>query len=181
MGCSSSTADVKRGGYSNGKLPEPCAPPPTDPRLPLTARQKFSLEKSWKAVQRDMEGVGMNTLLRLYKEDPSIQDLFPSFKGKTEQQLRNDMAFENQAVMVLNVFDEVIEKLNDVDSAISLLKKTGKKHSMIEADTMMKFEKPFLASVKEALEDRYNEKIEAIYIQFTKFVLDHVVSGMEGT
>lgn len=44
-----------------------------------------------------------------------------------------------------------------------------------------KFEKPFLESVKETLEDRYNEKIEAIYITFTKFVLDHVITGMKGT
>ncbi|XP_030855013.1 myoglobin-like [Strongylocentrotus purpuratus] len=181
MGCSSSTADVKRGGYSNGKLPEPSAPPPPDPRLPLTARQKFSLEKSWKAVQRNMEEVGMNTLLRLFKEDPSIQDLFPSFKGQTEHQLRNDMGFENQAVMILNIFDEVVEQLNNLDAAISLLTKTGKKHSMIDPDMMMKFEKPFLETVKETLEDRYNEKIEAIYITFTKFVLDHVITGMKGT
>ena len=47
------------------------------------------------------------------------------------------MGFENQAVMILNVFDEVIEQLNNLDAAISLLTKTGKKHSMIEPNMML--------------------------------------------
>lgn len=35
----------------NGKLPEP-AKPETDPRLPLNARQKFQISKSWKGIER---------------------------------------------------------------------------------------------------------------------------------
>lgn len=65
MGCASSVTEERttKNGTAGG-IPEPDAPPPTDPRLPLSARQKFSLEKSWKAVQRSLEGVGMNALIR---------------------------------------------------------------------------------------------------------------------
>ena len=64
MGCASSVTEDRTRNGTVGGIPEPDAPPPTDPRLPLTARQKFSLEKSWKAVQRSLEAVGMNALLR---------------------------------------------------------------------------------------------------------------------
>lgn len=65
MGCGPSNEGGKLGSNGmNGSLSDPPPLPPTDPRLPLTARQKFSLEKSWKAVQRNAETVGSETLLR---------------------------------------------------------------------------------------------------------------------
>ena len=49
--------------YDEG-LPEPPPPQPTDPRLPLNARQVFKLKKSWKGVKRDLSSVGVEMLLR---------------------------------------------------------------------------------------------------------------------
>ena len=45
-------------------LPEPSAPPPTDPRLPLNARQVFKLQKSWKGIKRNMEATGVELFIR---------------------------------------------------------------------------------------------------------------------
>ncbi len=39
-------------------LPEPAPPVPTDPRLPLDARQVFRLKKSWKGIKRKMAATG---------------------------------------------------------------------------------------------------------------------------
>lgn len=36
----------------------------TDPRLPLTARQKFTVTASWKAVSRALEPTGVYMLIR---------------------------------------------------------------------------------------------------------------------
>ncbi|CAG9101352.1 unnamed protein product [Plutella xylostella] len=38
---------------------EAAAPPPCDPRLPLTARQKYSMLASWKGIARAMENTGI--------------------------------------------------------------------------------------------------------------------------
>ena len=38
---------------------EPPAPAATDPRLPLTARQKYSMVASWKGISRAMETTGI--------------------------------------------------------------------------------------------------------------------------
>ena len=35
-----------------------------DPRLPLTVRQKFKLQKSWKGVRREMKSTGLELFLR---------------------------------------------------------------------------------------------------------------------
>ena len=52
-------------GTNSGKaLPEPPPPPPTDPRLPLTARQKFSILKSWKGISRAMEPTGVYMFIK---------------------------------------------------------------------------------------------------------------------
>ncbi len=65
----------------------------------------------------------------MFKDIPETQDLFPSYKGKKEHQLRQDLGFENTATMMMNVFDEIVEEIEDVDSAINLCHKTGKNHA----------------------------------------------------
>ena len=45
-------------------LPQPAAPPPTDDRLPLNARQAFLLKKSWKGIHRNMQATGVEMFLR---------------------------------------------------------------------------------------------------------------------
>ncbi|XP_038074117.1 globin CTT-VIIB-8-like [Patiria miniata] len=181
MGCASSVQEERTRNGTAGGIPEPDAPPPTDPRLPLTARQKFSLEKSWKAVQRSLEAVGMNALIRLFKRSPETQDWFPSFKGKTEEQLRDDDNFETHASAVMGVFDETVELLGDVDASIKLLTKTGKRHAKLglEADLIWTFQKPLLEAIEELLDTRYSEKIEEIYKLWTTFAIEHMTKAMQ--
>ena len=45
-------------------LPEPAAPEPTDPRLPLTTRQVYRLRKSWKGIKRQMGPTGIELFIR---------------------------------------------------------------------------------------------------------------------
>ncbi|XP_076043578.1 uncharacterized protein LOC143026671 isoform X4 [Oratosquilla oratoria] len=40
-------------------LPEPPIPDAPDPRLPLTARQRFNIVKSWKGIARAIEPTGV--------------------------------------------------------------------------------------------------------------------------
>ena len=45
-------------------LPEPEAPPATDPRLPLDARQVFKLKKSWKGIKRNIHDTAVEMFVR---------------------------------------------------------------------------------------------------------------------
>lgn len=47
----------------NGKLPEP-AKPETDPRLPLNARQKFQISKSWKGIERALTPTAVSMFVK---------------------------------------------------------------------------------------------------------------------
>lgn len=38
--------------------------PQTDPRLPLTAKQKYSIIASWKGISRSMETTGINMFVK---------------------------------------------------------------------------------------------------------------------
>lgn len=42
----------------------PPAPAPPDPRLPLTAKQKYSMLASWKGISRAMEPTGIYMFIR---------------------------------------------------------------------------------------------------------------------
>lgn len=45
--------------HKDGRLEEPPSPGPPDPRLPLTAKQKYSMIASWKGISRAMEPTGV--------------------------------------------------------------------------------------------------------------------------
>ncbi|XP_002733371.1 globin-like [Saccoglossus kowalevskii] len=179
MGCTSSAASDRPS--KNDPLLDPPPPQELDPRIPLTARQKFSIQKSWKAIQRNMEGVGMDIFIRLFKAHPEYQDLFPEFKGMSEEKLRNSINFETHVGIFMNVIDECIDSLEDADHVINLLTKKGRKHANygVKPEFISDIEEPFLASVKQLLEDRYSEKIEEIYKLTIKFILEHFINGLK--
>ncbi|PIK57517.1 putative extracellular globin-E1-like [Apostichopus japonicus] len=107
--------------------------------------------------------------------------LLPEFKGKNEEELRGLFSFETQSTLMINIFDEVVEKLDDMDSVINLLQKTAERHRQmgISAEVFRKIEEPFTISLKNCLGDRYTEKIEEIYSIFTKLVFDLMCQVIE--
>ncbi|XP_031339684.1 uncharacterized protein LOC116168155 [Photinus pyralis] len=64
MGCKLGKLAASSTGGAGLKTEEPPPPAPTDPRLPLTARQKYTIVASWKGISRAMESTGMNMFLR---------------------------------------------------------------------------------------------------------------------
>ena len=71
MGCQFSKAsDEGKNNDGKGKNKKkdveepPPPPPPNDPRLPLTVRQKFSISKSWKGINRAIEQTGVIMFLK---------------------------------------------------------------------------------------------------------------------
>lgn len=68
MGCElGKLALVQRGGSDGGPnrgTEDPPAPAPPDPRLPLTAKQKYSMLASWKGISRAMEPTGVYMFIK---------------------------------------------------------------------------------------------------------------------
>lgn len=71
MGCElgklASSGDSKKEVENN--VNEPPAPQAPDPRLPLTARQKYSMVASWKGISRAMETTGINMFIKWVLRD----------------------------------------------------------------------------------------------------------------
>lgn len=67
MGCKLGKLARSGGGGGAGgtsKQEEPPPPAPCDPRLPLTARQKYNIAASWKGISRAMESTGVLMFLK---------------------------------------------------------------------------------------------------------------------
>lgn len=71
MGCNETKAmNIERATESKSKKSKKDSAPtsadddaPIDPRLPLTARQVFKLQKTWKAIKRNMQMAGVEMFL----------------------------------------------------------------------------------------------------------------------
>lgn len=66
MGCELGklAASSKTDGVNASSPNDP--PPPTapDPRLPLTARQKYTMMASWKGISRAMQSTGIHMFIK---------------------------------------------------------------------------------------------------------------------
>lgn len=168
---------------ADGSIPEPPPPAPTDPRLPLDARQVFKLKKSWKGIKRCIESTGVEMFIRMFRTNTDSKCIFKKFKELTsDDDLRVSETLEQHATGVMNVIDDTIMNIENVDYVFELLNSTGRKHSTYEGFSQPFFwyiEKPFLEAVKITLCDRYTDNMDNIYKITIKFILENLVKGVE--
>ncbi|XP_025829446.1 neuroglobin-like [Agrilus planipennis] len=183
MGCSlAKNSGSKSGGKNKDALQEP--PPvaaPADPRLPLTAKQKYSMMASWKGISRAMEQTGINMFIKLFEEHQELLTLFEKFRElKTKEDQVNSMELAAHATTVMNTLDEGIKGLDNMDTFFDFVHHVGALHRKIpgfKVEYFWKIETPFLTAVEQTLGDRYTENVENIYKITIKFILDTLVDG----
>ncbi|XP_035660581.1 uncharacterized protein LOC118405276 [Branchiostoma floridae] len=179
MGCA---ASIKFADLKNESLPEPEAPLPPDPRLPLDPWQKFYLEKSWKTVARNIDKAGMIMFVKLLRDYPEIQQKWPQLKHLTDEEVTKSVYLMNLATRIFDTLDHAIDSLGDLDYLIPLLKRLGQMHAdmkIMDPEDIWKMERPFLESVRACLEDRFTYKYEEIYSKFIIFIIETVVIGFD--
>ncbi|XP_045103583.1 neuroglobin-like isoform X2 [Portunus trituberculatus] len=164
-------------------LPEPPQPPPPDPRLPLTARQRFNIIKSWKGISRAIEPTGVNMFVKLFENHSELITLFTKFRQlRTRDEQAESLELAEHATMVMNSIDEGIKAMDNVDFFFGLLHQIGASHRKIpgfKKEYFWKIEHPFLEAVRLTLGDRYTDNMDNIYRITIKFLIETVVRGYE--
>ncbi|VDI74170.1 Hypothetical predicted protein [Mytilus galloprovincialis] len=191
MGCQYSQTEIKSRPtitedvevMADGSIPEPPPPAPTDPRLPLDARQVFKLKKSWKGIKRCLESTGVEMFIRMFRTSSDSKGIFKKFKDlKSDDELRVSETLEQHATAVMNIIDDAIMNIENVDYVFELLNSNGRRHSSYEGFSPPFFwfiEKPFLDAVKITLSDRYTDNMDGIYKITIKFILENLTKGAE--
>ncbi|XP_043265042.1 globin-1-like [Colletes gigas] len=170
-------------GCELGKLATVKTPPQaaTDPRLPLTAKQKFTVMASWKAVFRALVPTGVFMFIRLFEENAELLNMFTEFRElKTKEQQNNSMELAQHAEKVMSALNEGIKGLDDMDVFLTCLHQVGATHTKIPGfnpQYFWKIEKPFLDAVERTLEDRYSENVENVYKLTIKFIIETLIDG----
>ncbi|XP_011505552.1 PREDICTED: neuroglobin-like [Ceratosolen solmsi marchali] len=186
MGCelgklATSATSQPQGAGSGRESPPP--PPATDPRLPLTARQKYLLTASWKAIAKAMEPTGVYMFVKLFEENAELLNLFTKFKDlKTKEEQSTSMELADHAQKVMSTLDEGIQGLDDMDIFLTFLHQVGATHTKIPGfnrEYFWKIESPFLAAMQMTLHDRYTENVENIYKLTIKFIIQTLIDGFD--
>ncbi|XP_051176481.1 neuroglobin-like [Leptopilina boulardi] len=182
MGCKlSKLASSTTQNQSGRDSPPP--PAATDPRLPLSARQKYTIIASWKAVARSMETTGVYMFIKLFENNAELLDMFKNFKHlKTKDEQATSTELADHAVKVMTTLDEGIKGLDDMDVFLSYLHQVGASHRRIpdfKRQYFWNIESPFLEAVKRTLDDRYTENVENIYKLTIKFIIQTLIDGYD--
>ncbi|XP_046462107.1 neuroglobin-like [Daphnia pulex] len=154
-----------------------------DPRLPLNARQKYSMLASWKGISRALEPTGVYMFIKLFEEHKELLNLFTKFhKLTTRDEQASSEELAEHAVSVMTTLDESIRSLDNVDAFILYLHQVGQSHYKIpgfQKEYFWKIRNPFLEAVKMTLGDRYTDNIENIYKVSINLVIETLVEGYE--
>lgn len=185
MGCelgklANSSKAEGNNAFGPSEPPPPAAP---DPRLPLTARQKYTMIASWKGISRAMQPTGICMFIKLFEEHGDLLKLFNKFREcKTREEQSTSEELAEHANKVMETLDEGIRGLDDLDSFFDYLHQVGASHTRIpgfKAEYFWKIEKPFLSAVQTTLGDRYTENVEGIYKLTIKFIIETLITGFE--
>ncbi|KAL9952372.1 hypothetical protein ACROYT_G039622 [Oculina patagonica] len=116
---------------------------------PITQQQITLVQDTWKLVNGDLEQVGLEFYIRLFKENPEVLQLF-SFRdvdNSDEDAMRTDTRLKRQGLVTMQHVDLAVASLNDLGSIVPALKDLGARH------TMYKVEEHHFAPVGAALLD----------------------------
>ncbi|KAL8585148.1 hypothetical protein ACOMHN_013163 [Nucella lapillus] len=157
----------------------PPPPAPTDPRLPLNAKQVFKLQKSWKGIKRCLEDTGVEMFVRYFHTNTSSRQLFTRFYQLSKDEMRVDEELEKLAGKVMGTFDECIREIDNVDrteDVLAAVAATHKARAGFTATMFMDFKIPFLEAVKIMLGDRYSDNMDAIYRITIQYLLEVLIT-----
>ncbi|PIO77781.1 globin [Teladorsagia circumcincta] len=176
-----------------GDADTPAAEAPTvDSRLPYpNFRELFTLKNYWKTIRRTEKESGKILLAKYLNQNPENASLYAKLKSidaATVDPSCSNPGFEAVAGNYLKVFDDIIstveERPGDVQQACDRLMAVGKMHrtkvSGMQNSAFQNMEEPFLNMVKEALQDRFNEKAEGLFRKFFQFCLKYLLEGFNG-
>ncbi|XP_059622856.1 neuroglobin-like [Phlebotomus argentipes] len=182
MGCQlGKLSGVSKGDDGQAFAPNEAPKQATDSRLPLTAKQKYTMLASWKGISRAMEQTGVCMFIKLFEEHADLLNMFTKFKEmKTKEQQAKSEELQEHANKVMETLDEGIRSLDDLDAFFQYLHQVGASHRRIpnfKADYFWKIERPFLAAVETTLGDRYTPNVEGIYKLTIKFIIETLITG----
>lgn len=188
MGCElTKLASSNGGGPKGNNVPslDACGPPPTDSRLPLTAKQKYTMVASWKGISRAMETTGIDMFIKLFEEHSDLLNMFAKFKElRTKEEQATSEELAEHANKVMNTLDEGIRGLDDLDTFFEFIHQVGASHRRIpgfKQEYFWRIEEPFLSAVENTLGDRYTQNVEGIYKLTIKFIIETLVAGYESS
>jgi len=198
MGCRGSKEEDDSGGGSNkGNASSAAAGPsgsggagaagasvPTaDPRIPMTAKQKYSLVASWKGIHRALEPTGILMFVKLFEGNAELLELFEKFTNlRTRKEQEESEELQEHATNVMESLDNAIRTLDNPDAFVQFVEEVGSRHRRIPGfnkDHFWKIEKPFLEAVKTTLDERYTDNIENIYKVAIHLVIETLIAGYE--
>ncbi|XP_055390299.1 neuroglobin-like [Condylostylus longicornis] len=171
-----------------GNVLGPSEPPPPaapDPRLPLTARQKYTMMASWKGISRATQTTGVHMFIELFEEHADLLGMFSKFKElKTKEQQATSEELAEHANKVMETLDEGIRGLDDLDTFFEYLHQIGASHRKIQGfkrEYFWRIERPFLSAVENTLGDRYTANVEGIYKLTIKFIIETLIAGYDNS
>uniref|UniRef100_A0A7S2VCN9 Globin domain-containing protein n=1 Tax=Entomoneis paludosa TaxID=265537 RepID=A0A7S2VCN9_9STRA len=104
------------------------ASPISKVHLPTSMRQRVL--ESWHLVENDLDALGMDFFLTIFKKHPALKDLF-QFGGLATEDLHKSKILQAHASGVMKTVGVALAGLEDMESLIPVLRNLGRIHSLV--------------------------------------------------
>ncbi|XP_075239869.1 uncharacterized protein LOC142335308 [Convolutriloba macropyga] len=157
----------------------PIALQPIDSRIPLTHGERFTLQKTWKAMNRRGNEAMLMVFAKYFAKCPSSTQYLSrhlmslaSCDVTSQDKLGDSDDFSAHADTVFAALDTCVESLSEPNGFFDhchTLKSEDLLIPKASPPDLKEFEDCFLDVVEYILEDRYNTKVKGIYWKFWPF------------
>ncbi|KAJ7379983.1 hypothetical protein OS493_012745 [Desmophyllum pertusum] len=150
---------------------------------PVTKEQISLVQETWGLVKSDLEQVGVEFYIRLFKENPDLLQLF-SFKdidNSTEDVMRTDDRLKRQGLVTMQHVDLAVASLNDLGSIVPALKDLGARHTMykVEEHHFALVGGALLDTLDKGLGEKFTAEVKVAWTVVYGIVADTMKAGMK--
>ncbi|KAL3212927.1 hypothetical protein MRX96_035755 [Rhipicephalus microplus] len=121
----------------------------SDQRSGLTDREKRLIRNSWRKFCEQNPDYGVRIFISMFAKHPEYLQMFPRFRDKELQTLRDDAKFRAHACAVGHQLSAIVECIEDDEVFIELIRKNAANHLPRAGVSPSNFESLFAAALEQ--------------------------------
>jgi hemoglobin-like flavoprotein len=153
-----------------------------DPTTTLTKRQVAIIQKTWEEVLKlGPSTVGIALYDLYFTRNPTYQNFFRAFRGVPLDQLKTHPRLKAHGTIAIQNLTGAIQTLDDPETAVLILKKTGRDHARreIQVEQFVELHKTLMILLASSLESMWTPLVSETWEKALTVVMTVVKGGMD--
>ncbi|XP_078345778.1 neuroglobin-like [Oculina patagonica] len=142
---------------------------------------KNILTESWKLVEPVKTAAGKKMFQRLFETHPEVLNMFPTFKGLTQQEIMSSRSLYLHVKIVMRALENAVLSLNDWEKFTQYLMNLGERHRpwSLKMEHFDLLKEAFLWTLQDMLQATCTAEVRKAWSEMVDFMATTMMYGLK--